>query len=107
MKHWRAAKLPLFDGESGGINSLKEVLTRQTAAIDEGTFKICCSLITFHYTALCHIIQPHIPMPAQYSLLRYITVTHVCALTLRWLNQEFIIGFFFVSRWSCYGGYEP
>lgn len=37
MKHWRAAKRPLFDGESGRTNSLKEVRTRQTAAIDEGT----------------------------------------------------------------------
>ncbi len=34
MKHRRAAKLPLFDGESGRTNSLKEVHSRQTAAVD-------------------------------------------------------------------------
>lgn len=35
MKHSRAAKLklPLFDGESGRTNSLKEVQTQQTAAV--------------------------------------------------------------------------
>lgn len=36
MRHWRAAKFLLFDGESGGTNSLKEVRTRQTAAVGGG-----------------------------------------------------------------------
>lgn len=37
MKHWRGAKRPFFDGESGRTNSLEEDHTPQTAAVDEGT----------------------------------------------------------------------
>lgn len=33
MKHKSAAKFPLFDGEWGGTNSLKEVHSRQAAAV--------------------------------------------------------------------------
>lgn len=92
-------------------------------------FQICCPSINFHYTTLCFIIQAYIPTHPQYAVLHHITQSHVCINTHRhtlkhryifkwwglcivwtygrWRIQQFTMGFFFVSRWSCNGGHEP
>lgn len=78
MKQKRAPKLPLFDGESGRTNSLKEVLARQIAAADVAAmwslFKYAVlhqPLIIQHYASLYNLV-----------LLSLLELSHMDALTL-------------------------
>ncbi len=57
MKHRRAAKLALFDGESGRTYSLKEVHTRHTAAADVPGM---CSPLKYAVLQQPPIIQHHV-----------------------------------------------